>query len=266
MHRRWIIKTPSYLDITDKNNRRCTLQVRAAKGAGAGLSYDVYVGGVLQTTYAFGAGGLTRQWVTLTATLELDDTVDYQEIRIELATWHGGSASTDYASEVRLYPNVWADIRDQQDGWRFLQVPVPVSVFGNNDAAAAWMLQAMQRNLRWLYERRVPTLYASSGLHDANAVTTLTAWTKARLDPPAGVSQVRWWFYAWGPPVAATIQVDGYGVSGGLGDVKSPNPAGWVSITCDVSPRGAPLFVLSTRETIIYSVCAYCQDATYGGG
>jgi hypothetical protein len=266
VHRRWMVKTPSYLNISESRNRRCTLQVRVAKGAGAGLNYRVYVGGTLATTYTFGAGGLSEQWVTLSASLQLDDTVDYQEVRIERDGWHGGSASTDYCRAVRLYPNVWPEIFDQNDGWRFLQVPVPVSVFGVNDSAASWLLQSIQTNLRWLYERRVSTLYGSTGLLDASAVTTIAPWTKLRLDPPRDVTQVRFWFYAWGPPVAATIQVDGYGIEFGIGNVKSPDPPGWVSITCDVSPRGSPLFTLSTRETIIYSVCAYCQDASYGGG
>lgn len=263
VHRRWMVKTPSYLDITSASNRQFTIQVRVAKAAGAGLSYRLYVNGVLNLNYNFSSGGLTEQWVTITTTVPFVDTVEYQEIRLERSGWHGGAAASDYCRAVRIFPNVWASIADKSDGWRFLQTPVPVSAFGNNDSAASFMLQAMQRNLRWLYERRVPTLYASTGEH-VNAGTTLEDWTRVRLDYPAGVEQVRFWFYAYGPSPSASIQVNGYSASVGTGSVKTPDPAGWASVTCDVSPRGSPAFRLATRESAIYSVCAYCQDAVYG--
>lgn len=265
IHRRWMVKTPSRLDLAAPQNKRCTLQVRIAKGTGAGLQYKIFVGGAAALTYSFASGGLAEQWVTLTTALELDDAVDYQEIMIEQTGWHGGSAATDYCRAVRLMPNVWSSIRDQADGWRFLQVPVPVSVFGVNDAAATWLIQAMQRNLRYLYARRVPTLYASSGIYDASALSTLTEFSKLRVDCPEGVQQARFWFYAHGPAPAAIVAVNGYANSVGYGDAKSPASPGWVSVLCDVSPRGAPLFRLAARETITYSVCAYCEDAVYEG-
>lgn len=264
VHRRWMVKTPSYLEITGAASTQCTLQVRVAKGAGAGLEYDIYVGGVLQTTYTFGAGGLAEQWVTLDAALELDDTLDYQEIRIEQVGWHGGSASTDYVRAVRLYPNVWASIEDQADGWRFLQVPVPVSVFGINDSAASWMLQSMQRNLRYLYERRVPTLYASSGAVVENA-SVLTPWSRVRLDTPHGAAQVRFWFYCYRQSGTTAIGVEGYTTSTSGVTAEPPVSAGWVSVLADVSPRGAPAFRLVSRRMVCFSVCAYCEDAVYGG-
>lgn len=264
VHRRWMIKTPSRLDISSTLNRRCTLQVRVAKGTGSGLQYRIYVNNILQLTYAFVSGGLTEQWVTISATLALDDTLDYQEIRIEQSSWHGGSAATDYCRAVRLYPNIWASIQDQNEGWRFLQVPVPVSVFGNNDAAAAWMLQAMQRNLRWLYERRVPTLYASTGVTVENA-SALTPWSRVRLDCPPGVRQVRFWFYCYRQSGTTAIGVDGYTTGTSGITAEPPVSAGWVSVLADVSPRGAPAFALVSRRMVNFSVCAYCEDAVYGG-
>lgn len=265
VHRRWMIKTPSYLDISAKTNRRCTLQARVAKGAGAGLTYGLYVNNVLFGTYAFGAGGLTEQWVTLSSTLELDDTLDYQEIRVEQTGWHGGSALTDYCRGVRLYPNAWAQVEDQADGWRGLRYPVPVSVFGNNDSAASWMLQSMLNNLAWLYERRVPTLYASTAYRNDSAVSTLTDFSKFRADYPVGVTSLKFWAYGSGPLTTSGIAVNGYTTEDGDSFTKFDVAPSWKSLTYDVSPRGAPLLRLASRLCKIYSICAYCQDATYGG-
>jgi hypothetical protein len=262
VHRRWMVKTPDFLGLPNLN-RRCRLQVYVAKGAGAGLAYDIYVNGSLSSTYTFGAGGLAAQWVTLVSGLELDDTVNYQEVRIEQVGWHGGSASTDYARAVRLTPNVWANIEDVADGWTDYRHPVPVSVFGNNDSAASWLIQAMQDNLVHLYSRRVPTLYASTGEH-AEPASVLTEWTKLRADFPAGVTSLRVWVYGTYVDGLSEFSVEGYGRGLGTSTAKI-NPTGWRSITYDVSPRGAPLLRLACRRTTISSVCIYCEDADYGG-
>lgn len=264
VHRRWQVKTASRLEMTATAQRTYRLDARVAKATGAGLQYQLYVGGSLVGTYSFASGGLSEQWMTL-FTFQMPDNVDYQEVRLQLSGWHGGAASTDYCRAVRIYPVGWTSIADQAGGWRFLQTPVPVSAFGVDHAAASWLIQAMQTNLRWLYSRRVSTLYGSTGFVDLSGAPT-TEISKMRADPPPGVLYVRFWCYGKGLDANSSWTINGYTTEEGATENKfGAGVTSWRTILYSVAPRGTPPLRLSVRNAAIYSLCAYFEDANPPG-
>lgn len=267
VHRRWMIKTPSYLNMTTAAQVRVTLVLRIAKAAGAGWQLTIYVNNVLSVTYNVSALALTEQYVTVSTTIALDDTLDYQEIRIEQAAWHGGAAATDYVRGVFLYvTDGWTTHADQNEGWRNELYPVPQSssaAGGTNIACASWFWQAAQNLLTYLFKRSVPTLYAGTGEVDLAGVMDSTKISRIRAEVPLDVQTIRVWAYCTGFSASSQFEVSGYTASGNSSKITATTK--WVYVDYDVSPRGVPLLDWGGVDCYIWSVCAYCNDAVYGG-
>jgi hypothetical protein len=268
IHRRWMIKTPTYLDMVASAQVRVTLALRLAKAAGAGWQLTVYVNNVLRLTYNVAAGALTEQYVVASTTIPLDDTLDYQEIRIEQTAWHGGAAATDYVRGVFLYvTDGWTTHADQSDGWRDELYPVPhanaASSSDNDASCASWFWQAAQDLLTYLWKRSLPTLYAGTGEVDMTGSTEVEKVSRIRAEVPLGVTTIRVWAYVTGFSASSQFTVDGYTVS--QASTKPGAATLWKYIDYNVQPRGAPLLDWGGEDIIIWSVCAYCNDATYGG-
>lgn len=264
VHRRWMIKTPSYLNMTAINPRQITVVIRLAKGAGAGLQYTLTVDGTA-STHNMSSGALSEQYVTLTTTKRLSDTVDYQEILLEQTGWHGGTASTDYVRGVWVYvtDGSWTTHDDLAGGWRDELYAVPTDAAGVNGSCATWMWQAAQDLAVYLYERGVPTLYAGTGEADLAGMADLTKYSRVRAEFPRDVQTIRFWAYCTGYTSSSAFWVDNYTVSGQLS--KPGVTTKWVSLDVDVSPGGVPLLDWGGEDITIWSVCAYCADAVYGG-
>lgn len=264
VHRRWMIKTPSYLNQTAVNPRQITIIIRLAKGAGAGLQYQSYINGALAATHNITALALSEQYLSLTTTARLVDTVDYQEIRLEQTGWHGGAAATDYVRGVWVYvTDSWTSHDDLAGGWRNELIAVPTNAANPDGSAATWMVQAAQDLAVYEFERTVPTLYAGTGECALAGTTEFTKYGRVRAEVPLGVGTVRFWAYVTGYSSSSAFIVNGYTAS--QQTVKPGVMTKWVSLDYDVSPRGNPLLDWGGEDVYIWSVCAYCNDADYGG-
>lgn len=262
IHRRWMIKTPSYLGMTASDPRAVTIVIRLAKAAGAGLQYRATFGGS-SATYSMSSGALAEQYVVLTTSKRLDDTVDYQEILLEQIGWHGGAAATDYVRGVWIYmtEGAWTTVTDEL--WRNDLISVPTNAANPDGSAATWMVQAAQDLAVYEFERTVPTLYAGTGECALAGTTEFTKYGRVRAEVPLGVGTVRFWAYVTGYSSNSVFIVSGYTAS--QQTVKPGVMTKWVSLDYDVSPRGNPLLDWGGEDVYIWSVCAYCNDADYGG-
>jgi hypothetical protein len=261
-YRTWIFKTPSYLSISTSGNRQMTLQVYLAKTVGAGMVYQIYLNGALIQTYNFTSGAFTVQWITISTTIAALDTVEFNTLRIIQTGWHGGSFLVNTCRAVRLYPNNWTTISNQNTGWidnptSDIVYPVPISAWGGNAPASTYLIQSMQDMLRYIYRRRISTFYNSTGKYDGTSNTSISPWSKVRVNPQQGVTQVYARFFC--VRTAVTGQV---GVRSTIGDTVGSAPAaiGWVTLAVDVNPQYSELWSLMVREAIIYSASIYSID------
>lgn len=263
VHRRWMVKTPSYLNQTVADSRQITVVIRLAKGAGAGLQYTLDVDGTT-TTHNMSSGALSEQYVTLTTTARLTDTKDYQEIILSQTGWHGGTASTDYVRGVFIFAtDGWAAMTDLNEGWRNELIPVQADLANADGSAATWLVQSAQDLLAYIYERSVPTMYTGTGECDLAGTSDFEKYGRVRLEPVDDVEDVRFWAYCTGYSTSSAFIVSGNTASQAAS--KPGITTKWVSIDFDVTPGGKPIVDWGGEDITIWSVCVYCQDAVYGG-
>lgn len=261
VRRTWAFKTPSFLGITAAANRQLTLQVFIAKSAGAGMAYQIYLNGALILTYNFTSSAISSQWITISTTISASDTVENNTLQIVQSGWHGGSHASNYARAIRLYPNYWTSVSNQNNGWSYLsqlRFPPPQVFLGAYHACPSYVIQSMQNMLNYIYARRISTLYNSS-FDLSIPAATLTRFTKIRINPPQGVTNIKCFFYC-----VRTAGTGEIGIRNQNGDqtVASPAALGHVTMSVPVTPGRPEVWLLQARETSIFGVTIYCEDAT----
>ncbi len=265
VHRRWMVKTPSYLNQTAVDTRQITVVIRYAKGAGAGLQYTLSIdGGASTATFNAPSGAVSETYATITSSARLTDTKDYQEILLEQTGWHGGTASTDYVRGVFVFvTDGWTTMTDLNEGWRNELIPVQADLANADGSAATWLVQSAQDLLTYIYERSVPTMYTGTGECDLSGTSDFTKYGRVRLEPVDDVEDVRFWAYCTGYSSSSQFIVSGN--TAAQASVKPGVTTKWVSIDFDVTPGGKPIVDWGGEDVTIWSVCVYCQDAVYGG-
>lgn len=263
-YREWKIKTSSHLGITTATNRQYTLQVYLAKTSGS-HQYRVYVDGATAGTFTTTSSVLTPQWVNLTTTLAIADTAESVRVGLGLITYNGGAAASNYVYAVRLVPNLWTIISNQNNAWTHPVTtnkiaPVPNSFITDWSGAHSYYIQCMQDCVQYLWQHRTGNLYQSAWYGDYSGNTTLSSVTKIRVKAPFGISIVRVSFKVKRTTVNGAVGVltDSYTDS-----VASPSSTSWVFIDVPVIENAPINMFIQAKETFIYGVSVYCVDPAY---
>ena len=266
--REWQFKTPSYLGITGAENLYLTLQVQLAKTKGTGMEYKIYMNGVLVQTYAFGTPAFSLSWQTISTVLVPDDTLDFQTLRITQSSWHGGSNVANCAYAIRVFPVAWPNIANQNSGWReypgtTIMGPVPNAAYSTDAAVSSYLIQSMQKALRFIYRRRITTLYSSSawGTGSGTSTSSGATWCKVRINAPPGVTQVKARFFAVNTydPASGT-QFVGIRTPTQTSTIITNASQSWVEVSATVTPGVPEVWMLLANKAIVASTFIYCVD------
>lgn len=257
--RRWRIKTPHKLGLP--SGPHVSLYVDKKEAVSGTWNVNLYVNDVFHSTLDFTAGA---SGVNLLAHLTLDDTAEYNEIRLKC---DAGAGTGHFARGVFVTPYL---------GWSAL----PAGVYDDdlcaldtthiveNQAAATWILQDMASLLWQRWQRCVPTLGNSARIFDTSAPDTEMI---ADVDPvwgiPPGVSSIE--VHVWSQKEAHSggylkllSSLNGQILSTPSSAAGDMSANAWYVFTVPLSATEGDRITLEIHDVIVESVMICCADAS----